>query len=106
MPDPIPAATPLRQCPPLRQFPVDYRRAGAGRFGQHYATDIYAPSFRHLPDFFGTHAGMVKLTISLNVLMFGIGQMFHGPLTALAASRCCWPLSLCSRSAVSPARVD
>lgn len=45
------------------------------------STDIYAPSLPHLPDFFGTNAGMVKLTISLNVLMFGVGQMFHGPLS-------------------------
>jgi len=45
------------------------------------STDIYAPSLPHLPGFFGTHAAMVKLTISLNVLMFGLGQMFHGPLS-------------------------
>ncbi|MDD9810686.1 MAG: multidrug effflux MFS transporter [Gammaproteobacteria bacterium] len=45
------------------------------------STDIYAPSLPHLPALFDTNAGMVKLTISLNVLMFGIGQMFHGPLS-------------------------
>ena len=45
------------------------------------STDIYAPSLPHLPAVFGTGASMVKLTISLNLLMFGIGQMFHGPLS-------------------------
>lgn len=45
------------------------------------STDIYAPSMPHLPAFFGVDASIVKLTISLNVLMFGLGQMVHGPLS-------------------------
>jgi DHA1 family bicyclomycin/chloramphenicol resistance-like MFS transporter len=45
------------------------------------STDIYAPSLPHLPSVFATSPSMVKLTISLNVLMFGIGQMVHGPLS-------------------------
>lgn len=45
------------------------------------STDIYAPSLPHLPALFDTSAAFVKLTISLNVLMFGLGQIFHGPLS-------------------------
>lgn len=45
------------------------------------STDIYAPSLPSLPAFFATGPSMVKLTISLNVLMFGLGQMVHGPLS-------------------------
>ncbi len=45
------------------------------------STDIYAPSLPDLPLFFGTNAAAVKLTISLNVLMFGVGQLIHGPLS-------------------------
>lgn len=45
------------------------------------STDIYAPSLPHLPALFDTSAAMVKLTISLNVLMFGLGQVLHGPLS-------------------------
>ena len=45
------------------------------------STDIYAPSLPSLPAFFATDPSMVKLTISLNVLMFGLGQMVHGPLS-------------------------
>ena len=45
------------------------------------STDIYAPSLPHLPALFDTSASMVQLTISLNVLMFGLGQLFLGPLS-------------------------
>ncbi len=45
------------------------------------STDIYAPSLPYLSAFFDTSASAVKLTISLNVLMFGVGQMVHGPLS-------------------------
>ena len=45
------------------------------------STDIYTPSMPSLPALFGTGADMVQLTVSLNVLMFGLGQLFHGPLS-------------------------
>lgn len=45
------------------------------------STDIYAPSLPHLASFFDATPSMVKLTISLNVLMYGLGQMVHGPLS-------------------------
>ncbi|MGR3914310.1 MAG: multidrug effflux MFS transporter [Gammaproteobacteria bacterium] len=45
------------------------------------STDIYAPSMPSLPALLDTSAGAVQLTISLNVLMFGLGQLLHGPLS-------------------------
>lgn len=45
------------------------------------STDIYAPSMPHLPALLGGAPGTVQLTVSLNVLMFGLGQLFHGPLS-------------------------
>ncbi|MGI9311443.1 MAG: multidrug effflux MFS transporter, partial [bacterium] len=45
------------------------------------STDIYAPSLPDLPALLGADASLVKLTIGLNVLMFGLGQMVHGPLS-------------------------
>ena len=45
------------------------------------STDIYAPSLPDLPLYFGVSPSAIKLTISLNVLMFGVGQLIHGPLS-------------------------
>lgn len=43
--------------------------------------DLYAPSLPHLPDYFGTTTEMVKLTVSLNALTYGIGTLVYGPLS-------------------------
>lgn len=45
------------------------------------STDMYTPSLPDLADWFDTSATRVKLTISLNMLAFGIAQLFHGPLS-------------------------
>lgn len=45
------------------------------------STDMYAPSLPDLADWFDTSATRVKLTISLNMLAFGVAQLFHGPLS-------------------------
>ncbi|MBX2837160.1 MAG: multidrug effflux MFS transporter [Gammaproteobacteria bacterium] len=45
------------------------------------STDMYAPSLPDLTGYFDTNATMVKLTISLNLLAFGIAQLIHGPLS-------------------------
>lgn len=45
------------------------------------STDIYTPSLPYLSSFFNVRPNIVQLTISLNVLMFGVGQMIHGPLS-------------------------
>ena len=44
------------------------------------ATDLYAPSLPHLPEFFGTDEDMVQLTMTLNVLGYAVAQLFYGPL--------------------------
>ncbi len=43
--------------------------------------DLYAPSLPHLPEYFGTSTEMVKLTVSLNALTYGVGTLVYGPLS-------------------------
>ncbi len=45
------------------------------------STDMYSPSLPDLVRWFDTSATKVKLTISLNILAFGIAQLLHGPLS-------------------------
>jgi len=45
------------------------------------STDIYVPSLPDLPGYFDTSANIVKLTISLNIITYGISQLIHGPLS-------------------------
>lgn len=45
------------------------------------STDMYAPSLPDLTGYFNTSATMVKLTISLNMLAYGLAQLIHGPLS-------------------------
>lgn len=57
------------------------------------STDMYTPSLPHLSDYFVTTADMVKLTISLNVIMLGMGQLILGPISDRYGRR---PILLCS----------
>jgi DHA1 family bicyclomycin/chloramphenicol resistance-like MFS transporter len=45
------------------------------------STDMYVPSLPHLPAYFGTTPEAVKLTVSLNVIAFGLSQLVFGPLS-------------------------
>jgi len=45
------------------------------------STDMYSPSLPSLAGYFDTTASKVQLTISLNMLAFGIAQLIHGPLS-------------------------
>ncbi len=45
------------------------------------STDMYAPSLPSLEDYFSTTQSKVQLTISLNMLAFGLAQLIHGPLS-------------------------
>jgi len=45
------------------------------------STDMYAPSLASLPEYFGTSAEMVKLTMTLNVLFYALFQLVYGPLS-------------------------
>ena len=45
------------------------------------STDLYVPSLPHLPEYFGTDAETVQLTMSLNLLGFALAQLVHGPLS-------------------------
>ena len=45
------------------------------------STDMYAPSLPDLVAWFDTTPTRVQLTISLNLLAFGLAQLVHGPLS-------------------------
>jgi len=45
------------------------------------STDMYTPSLPDLAEWFDTTPTRVKLTISLNLLAFGIAQLIYGPLS-------------------------
>ncbi|MFK7890460.1 MAG: multidrug effflux MFS transporter [Granulosicoccus sp.] len=45
------------------------------------STDMYTPSLPDIADWFDTTPTQVKLTISLNMLAFGLAQLLHGPLS-------------------------
>lgn len=45
------------------------------------STDMYTPSLPDLAIWFDTTPTHVKLTISLNMLAFGLAQLIHGPLS-------------------------
>ncbi|NND90060.1 MAG: multidrug effflux MFS transporter [Granulosicoccus sp.] len=45
------------------------------------STDMYTPSLPDLATWFDTTPARVKLTISLNMLAFGLAQLIHGPLS-------------------------
>lgn len=61
------------------------------------STDMYAPSLPDLVDEFDTTPSMMKLTISLNMLAFGLAQFFYGPLSDRFGRK---PIMLCSIAAV------
>ena len=45
------------------------------------STDLYTPSLPHLPEYFGTDAETVQLTLILNLLGYALGQLIYGPLS-------------------------
>jgi len=45
------------------------------------STHLYTPSLPSLAVYFNTTPAVVKLTLSLNALAFGISQLIHGPLS-------------------------
>ncbi|NNF51290.1 MAG: multidrug effflux MFS transporter [Gammaproteobacteria bacterium] len=45
------------------------------------STDLYSASLPALPSLLNTTPSMVKLTMSLNILVLGLAQLIHGPLS-------------------------
>jgi len=62
------------------------------------STDMYSPSLPDLQAVFDTDVTRVQLTISLNMLAFGLAQLVHGPLSDRFGRR---PVLLCSLLAVA-----
>lgn len=56
------------------------------------STDLYVPSLAHLPELLSTSPELVKLTVSLNLLGYGIATLIHGPLSERFGRR---PVLLC-----------
>ena len=56
------------------------------------STDLYIPSMAYLPGLLGTSPEMVKLTVGLNLLGYGIATLVHGPLSERFGRR---PVLLC-----------
>jgi len=52
--------------------------AGSGSI---MSTDLYAPSLPYLTEYFGTTPELLKLTISLNLIIYGFAQLIFGPLS-------------------------
>lgn len=52
--------------------------AGSGSI---MSTDLYAPSLPYLTGFFGTTPELIKLTISLNLIVYGFAQLIYGPIS-------------------------
>jgi len=45
------------------------------------STDLYAPSLPYLTEYFSTTPELVKLTISLNLIIYGVAQLLFGPIS-------------------------
>jgi DHA1 family bicyclomycin/chloramphenicol resistance-like MFS transporter len=45
------------------------------------STDLYAPSLPYLTDYFATTPELMKLTISLNLIVYGFAQLIYGPVS-------------------------
>ena len=52
--------------------------AGSGSI---MSTDLYAPSLPYLTDYFATTPELMKLTISLNLIVYGFAQLIYGPIS-------------------------
>ena len=74
--------------------------AGSGSI---MSTDLYAPSLPYLTDFFGTTPELIKLTISLNLLMFGFAQLIYGPISDRFGRRpvLLWSIALFSVASIA-----
>jgi MFS transporter, DHA1 family, multidrug resistance protein len=49
--------------------------------GSIMSTDLYTPSLPYLTDFFSTTPELLKLTISFNLIAYGVAQLIYGPLS-------------------------
>ena len=67
------------------------------------STDLYAPSLPYLTDFFGTTPELIKLTISLNLIVYGIAQLIYGPISDRFGRRpvFLWSISLFSIASIA-----
>jgi DHA1 family bicyclomycin/chloramphenicol resistance-like MFS transporter len=66
---------------PAHSFPLVLAIMVLAGSGSIASTDLYAPSLPYLTDYFGTTPELMKLTISLNLIVYGFAQLLYGPLS-------------------------
>ena len=54
------------------------------------STDLYAPTLPHLPEYFGTDAATVQLTMALNLAAFAVALF-----VSVTPQGTAWPLAIC-----------
>ena len=67
------------------------------------STDLYAPSLPYLTDFFGSTPQLLKLTISLNLVIYGFAQLIYGPISDRFGRRpvFLWSITLYSLASIA-----
>ena len=67
------------------------------------STDLYAPSLPYLTEHFSTTAELMKLTISLNLIIYGFAQLLFGPMSDRFGRRpvFLWSIALFSLASVA-----
>lgn len=67
------------------------------------STDLYAPSLPYLTEFFGTTPELIKLTISLNLIIYGFAQLIYGPISDRFGRRpvFLWSITLFSLASIA-----
>jgi DHA1 family bicyclomycin/chloramphenicol resistance-like MFS transporter len=63
------------------KFPVVLSIMVLAGSGSIMSTDLYAPSLPYLTDHFSTTPELMKLTISLNLIIYGFAQLLFGPVS-------------------------
>lgn len=67
--------------PVANKFPIVLAIMVLAGSGSIMSTDLYAPSLPYLTDFFGTTPELIKLTISLNLIIYGFAQLVYAPIS-------------------------
>lgn len=63
------------------KFPVILSLMVLAGSGSIMSTDLYVPSLPYLTDYFSTTPELIKLTVSLNLIIYGFAQLIYGPLS-------------------------
>jgi MFS family permease len=76
-----PAINNSSDTPPAHSFKLVLTIMVLAGSGSIMSTDLYAPSLPYLTEHFNTTPELMKLTISLNLIIYGFAQLLFGPLS-------------------------